>query len=49
MKAAKIEIIHKIAEIDSKLSNNRFEKTLTEEQIRKLHDKRERLEKKLYK
>lgn len=45
----KVEIIHRIAEIDAKLSNNRFDKTLTEEQVRKLHNKRNNLERKLYK
>lgn len=45
----KVEIIRKIAEIDAKLSNNKFNKTLTEEQIRKLNNKRSNLERKLYK
>lgn len=48
-KMNKIDIIHKIAEIDAKLSNNRFNRTLTEEQVRKLHNKRDNLERKLYK
>ena len=45
----KEEIIKKIVEIDVQLSNNRFDRKLTPEQCAKLHAKRDRLEKKLYK
>lgn len=44
----KMEIIKKLAKIDATLSEQRFNRTMSEEQIRKLHDKRDRLERKLY-
>lgn len=46
---SKLEIIDKIAAIDAELSNQRFNRTMTAEQMRKLRCKREALEKKLYK
>lgn len=48
MKLTKLDIIRKIAEIDAKLSNDRFNKTLTEEQIKKFRAKRDNLERMLY-
>ena len=45
----KIEIIKKIASIDATLSEQRFNRTMTEEQYRKLTNKRNNLEKRLYK
>lgn len=45
----KREIIRKLAEIDSMISENRFNRTLTAERVRKLRNKRDNLEKKLYK
>ena len=45
----KSEIIKKIVEIDVKLSNERYERTMTEEQLRKLRNKRNSLERRLYK
>ena len=45
----KIELIKKIAAIDAELSNQRFNRTMTADQMRKLRIRRESLEKKLYK
>lgn len=45
----KTDIIKKIADIDAELNNNRFDHHLTPEQAQKLRNRRERLEKKLYK
>lgn len=45
----KIESIKKIADIDAQLSNQKFNRTMSAEQLYKLHIKRDNLEKKLYK
>lgn len=44
----KNDIIAKIAGIDATISENRFNRTLTPEQVAKLRSKRDRLEKMLY-
>ena len=45
----KIEVIKKIADIDSVLSEQRYNRTMTAEQLKKLREKRDRLERRLYK
>ena len=44
----KIELIKKIVDIDTKLNEQRYNRTMTAEQMRKLRERRERLERKLY-